>query len=245
VRALILAAGRGRRLAGHELPKCLLRVGPRTLLDRMLDALLALGVTDIDMVVGYEQQQVRDEVAALRLDMPVGFVENPRFVEGSVISLACAGELFGRDDLLIMDADVLFPVALLRRLAESSHANAFLLDPRSEAGGEEMMLAAEAGRVHRIARRFDPAGYDRLGEGVGFLKVAQADQASLLASLRTLIDQGETEADYEQGIDAWLSQAVVGYEEVGDLPWTEIDFPEDAEQAQGELLAQVDAVDRA
>lgn len=243
MRALILAAGRGRRLAGHEQPKCLLQVGDRSLIDRMLRALLAVGVTDLHLVVGYEQQQVKDAIAALALPVPVGYVENPRFVEGSVISLACAGELFGHDDLLIMDADVLFPVTLLERLVGSAHPSSFLLDPRSEAGGEEMMLAAQAGRVHRIARRFDPAGYDRLGEGVGFLKVARADQASLLASLEALIEAGETDADYEQGIDAWLSSAVVGYEEVGDLPWTEIDFPEDAAAAQGDLLAKVEAID--
>ncbi|MBV9563482.1 MAG: phosphocholine cytidylyltransferase family protein [Bradyrhizobium sp.] len=55
MRTLILAAGRGQRVGDltDDTPKCLLRVGNRTLLDRQLDALRAADLHDIAVVRGY------------------------------------------------------------------------------------------------------------------------------------------------------------------------------------------------
>ncbi|MCC6201774.1 MAG: NTP transferase domain-containing protein, partial [Gammaproteobacteria bacterium] len=55
MRALILAAGIGQRLSGsgHDGPKSLLRFGDRTLLQRHLDALAALGITQVTLCVGF------------------------------------------------------------------------------------------------------------------------------------------------------------------------------------------------
>lgn len=240
MRAVVLCAGRGRRL-GQAGPKCLVEVGGRTLLDRMLDALAALGVRDVVLVVGYEAGLVR-EAARGRAD--VRFVENPRWERGSVVSLWSAREhLDGRDDVLVMDADVLFPREALRRLVESPLPSAFLMDRSARASGEEMMLSARGGRVHRIARRVDPAGYDAVGEGVGFLKVSRADQAALVQVLDDLLAAGEEDRDYEDALDRFLGRATVGFEDVTDLPWTEVDFLEDLERAQREVLPAVERLD--
>ena len=55
MKAIILAAGVGKRLGDSvtEHPKCLLDLGGRTLLERMLDALDEVGVRDITVSVGY------------------------------------------------------------------------------------------------------------------------------------------------------------------------------------------------
>ena len=244
MKAVILAAGRGRRLSGDE-PKSVLDVGGASLLARMLEALTACGIDEAIVVVGYEANLVRQRALALpEAKRPtLSFLLNPQFTQGSILSLWAARERFGDDDLLVMDADVLFPTPLLRRLVESPHRSAFLLDPRSSAGGEEMMLVAKGGRVLRIARSVDPSQGDRLGEGVGFLKVAREDQPQLEAALRTLVDAGEHDRDYEDAIDRFLGEVNVGYEEVGDLPWTEIDFPEDLERARGEVLDAIQALE--
>jgi choline kinase len=246
VRALILAAGRAVRLgpSGVELPKCLHEVGGRTLLQRMLEALVEVGVREATLVVGHEGAQLRAAVEGFPdAQRPsVTFVENPDYVRGSILSLYAARAGFGVDDLLIMDADVLFPVELLRRLVESEHPNAFLLDPRSEAGGEEMMLVANEGRVRRIARSVAPEPGEVVGEGVGFLKVSRAAQSALEATLGGFVEAGELDRDYEDGIDRFLAETVVGYEPVGDLPWTEIDFPADLERARTEVWPRVAAL---
>src|ERR1700690_4409079 len=69
-RALILAAGVGRRLdnghpSGRHLPKALLRFGGRSLLERHCDILRRCGVQDITLVLGYGEDEVRAELDAL------------------------------------------------------------------------------------------------------------------------------------------------------------------------------------
>ncbi len=241
MRAIVLCAGRGRRL-GQAGPKCLVDVGGRTLLERMLSALEAEGVREVVLVVGYEAGLVR---AAAGGRAAVRFVENPRWERGSVVSLWTAREhLDGADDALIMDADVLFPREALRRLVESARPSAFLMDRGASASGEEMMLAARDGRVRRIARRVDPAAYDAVGEGVGFFKVARADQAALVAVLEEFVVAGDDGRDYEDALDRFLGRAVAGYEDVTDLPWTEVDFADDLERARTEVLPRVERLDR-
>jgi len=60
-RALIVAAGRGRRLDPHTRvrPKPLIYVAGRPILAHLLDALRPLGVTDVVVVVGYLGDQIR------------------------------------------------------------------------------------------------------------------------------------------------------------------------------------------
>ena len=91
--AIILAAGRGSRLAGHNpdaRPKCLMEFGGRSLLARHLELLQQQRVQRVDLVVGYEADQVIEHVAELMVRPEVAFHFNPRFLQGSVISLLAA-----------------------------------------------------------------------------------------------------------------------------------------------------------
>ena len=146
------------------------------------------------------------------------------------------------DDLLIMDADVLFPDALLSKLVSSPHANAFLLDPRSDSSGEEMMLMVKGDRVIHIGRKMEGA-YDLIGEGVGFLKLSHRDAPLLKEVLEQLVREGKDGCEYEEALEVFLQKAVVGYEPVGTLAWTEIDFPEDIEKAEKEVLPLLNVQD--
>ena len=52
MKALILAAGIGKRLKTN-IPKILLKIGSKTLLERHLENLLSLGVKNIGIAVSY------------------------------------------------------------------------------------------------------------------------------------------------------------------------------------------------
>ena len=59
---VILAAGMAKRLRPltDNKPKCLLRVGERTLLERTVDAMHLAGITEFVVVTGYCADQIRD-----------------------------------------------------------------------------------------------------------------------------------------------------------------------------------------
>jgi choline kinase len=142
------------------------------------------------------------------------------------------------DDVLIMDADVLFHHEILRRLVQSPYPNALLMDDSIKQTGEECMVVAEGSRVIALTKTM-PSRYDRAGEGVGFLKVRHADTPHMVASLRTFVDRDAWQMEYEDALIGFFQDVKVGYEVVGGLPWTEIDFPEDVVKAEREILPKL------
>lgn len=229
MRAILLAAGRGRRLESGA-PKCLLSIAGTSLLERHLRCLAEAGVAAVTIVVGYERHRIADALPGIAAGVSVELVDNAQFTRGSILSLQIAADRLVAGGIW-MDADVLYPAALLRRLVESAHENCVLLDGRAEESGEEMMLGTRAGRVETIARRVG-SGWDVAGESVGFFKVGQAGGAVMKRILDEEIAAGRVDQEYEAALDRAFKEIPFGFERVDDFAWTEIDFQEDVEKAQ-------------
>lgn len=244
MKAIILAAGVGKRfkeMTDHR-PKCLIEIQGKTLLERTLSALGAAQVDQAVIVIGYRGDMIQQTIGANCGGVQVRYVFNDRFEKGAILSLWSAREEFD-DDILIMDADVLFPVAMIDRLIRSPQANCFLLDGSSENTGEEQMLLTRGGRVLNIVRG-GSGDFDVIGESVGFLKVSCADAPLLRSILDDLVAQGRDSIEHEEAFPTFMAQREIGFERVDDLPWTEIDFPEDLARAEQEVLPKIVELDR-
>ena len=118
MRAVILAAGAGRRLraVAGAAPKCLVPIGGMPLLEWQLQALEMCGAEEITVVVGYQAEAIQ-AVCGARAD----FVYNPDFAStNSLYSLWLARHLLG-NGCVILNSDVLFHPELLARLLEAPH----------------------------------------------------------------------------------------------------------------------------
>jgi len=113
-RALILAAGRGRRLDPHTRvrPKPLIYVAGRPILAHLLDALRPLGVTDAAVVVGYLGDQIRAYLATRPVPAPQVLVQEAPLGNGHAVYAARA---FLRGPVLLQFGDTI-PRADLRAL---------------------------------------------------------------------------------------------------------------------------------
>ena len=239
MRAVILAAGVGKRLwpVTQHKPKCLIEIGGQTLLSRYLEVLASVQIRDVTLVVGYKQEMIRAAVGAQHRGVSISYLVNEEFHRGSISSLWIARSALS-DDVVIMDADVLFHREILRRLVASPFTNCLLMDDTVKQTGEECMVVVQGGRVIALSKKM-PERYDVAGEGVGFLKVRRADTAHVIGSLKGYIDQGRWEMEYEDGLLQYFQDVKVGHEKIGGLPWTEIDFPEDITRAEREILPRL------
>ncbi len=239
MKAVILAAGVGKRLwqVTQHRPKCLIEIGGRSLLRRYLTTLASVGIRRADIVVGYKQEMIRAAVEGDSCGVKVNFLVNDEFHRGSISSLWIARKALD-DDVIIMDADVLFHREILRRLVESPYENALLMDETVKQTGEECMVVVAGGRVIALTKTM-PAHYDYAGEGVGFLRVRHADTPHVVASLRSSIDKGAWNMEYEDALLDYFREVKVGHEMIGGLPWTEIDFVEDVRKAELEVLPRL------
>ncbi|HET6371350.1 MAG TPA: phosphocholine cytidylyltransferase family protein [Nitrospiria bacterium] len=243
MKAILLAAGIGKRLRPftEHSPKCLINMGGRPLLDRYLEALQAAGITEAVMVVGHRKEKIVERFGERVGNLSIRYVENPDFHLGSLLSLYAARSSF-TDDLLIMDADVLFPKRFLSLLIGSPHPNAFLLDETSKSEGEERMLLVRGGRVVNSTKNPTPP-YDLIGEGVGFFKLSK-EAVPVLIQILEKFALTAPEIEYEETFSTLFRSIDAGYETVGGLPWIEIDFPEDIEQAEREILPRIEALEK-
>ncbi len=224
MKAVLLCAGVGRRL-GHDRPKVLLEIGGRTLLDRHLENLAALDLP-LRVVTGFDETRLREHLPA-----DVELVHNAEFRRGSLLSFARGLEGID-EDVVVMDADVLYDPTILRDVIRLDVGLA--IDPRTDPGDEEMMVGIREGRVRAIRRGKLP-GFDLVGETVGFFRI---DRASL-PRVREAIAQADPESDYEKALDRFVSTHGASYVLVGGRPWTEIDFPEDVRRAEREILPRL------
>jgi choline kinase len=238
--AVILAAGVGRRLGGKD-PKILLEFGGRTLLERHIAALHSEGITDIALSVGHEIDRVVAELRRLRLSDRVTLVENPRYREGSIVSLwVQQAWLAAGREILLMDGDVLYDARLIARLLAAAPENVLLLDRAIEPGDEPVKICMRDAHIVDFAKR-PVEVHDWHGESVGFFRFSAAVAAALAARADDYVRQGETELEYEAAIrDLILADPDrFGIEDISDLPWTEIDFREDVVRAQESILPRL------
>jgi L-glutamine-phosphate cytidylyltransferase len=94
------------------------------------------------------------------------------------------------------------------------------------------------GRVIALTKKM-PDRYDYAGEGVGFLRVRHADTPHMVESLQSHIDKGSWNMEYEDALQQFFQTVKVGHEKIGGLPWTEIDFVEDVNKAELDVLPRL------
>lgn len=240
--AVILAAGIGRRLwpLTADRPKCLLPlpVAGGCTLNRLVWALELAGVDRLVCVVGYLRGEIARALEALDSDVQIQVVVNEHYQHGSVYSLYTAREHLD-DEVLIVDADVLFPLPLVSRLIECELPNAFLLDPSVVSTGEEMLLMARGGRVWSIGREIDPGDWDVVGESLGLLKLDRHAAGLLKKSLVAIVERSLPLGDHEVAYRPILAEHHVGFLSVAGEPWTEIDTPDDLMMAAKSVAPRI------
>jgi choline kinase len=122
--------------------------------------------------------------------------------------------------------------------------HAFLAEPAFLDTGEEIVLYTKGERA--VALRRGVAGppalpFDSRAEWVGFAKIGRAAGAELVAILDRLVQEGEVEGDYETALDRLLPRHPFVACPTGGLPWIEIDFPQDLQAAEREVLPRIEA----
>lgn len=226
--ALILAAGRGRRLLPYtsERPKCLLQVGPRTILEHQLQRLSAAGVERVTVVAGFGAEAVRRRAQACPSRVRV--IHNPFFaISDNLISLWSARSEIGEDTLLL-NGDNVFHPAVLEPLLDGDPGPCTLLVHRKAAYDEDdMKVALRGDRLAGIGKDLRPA--QAQAESIGIMRIT-GDGGRLL---RRVLEEAVETADALHGfhVDGVRRMAEAGCRvrcvDIGGLPWSDIDTPED------------------
>ena len=231
---VILAAGMAKRLRPltDERPKCLLKVGGRTLLQRTVDGLIAAGISEFVVVTGYRANMIRDFLTEMYAEFTFHFIDNPDYAHNNnIFSLWLTRPYTDGRDFLLMDSDILCdPAAILEVI--NAEGSALALN-RHELGEEEMKIVADThGRIIEISKTCSPA--EAAGESVGIEKICADYSTALFRELQQMIeDEGLIDIFYERAFERLIPLGhtfrIVDTTRFFSI---ELDTPEDFENAQ-------------
>jgi len=219
--AVILAAGRGTRLGGkvNGDPKCLIPFGDNVLLEHQLTVLDRLGIDEVIVVVGHESDRVRQIVGDR-----CTYVVNDRFAETNSLYSLWTARAFVSGSFMLVNADVLAHPEVYRRVL-CAGGTALAFDSGSGGEAEHMKVNVREGRLRAISKRLRPE--ETHGENLGILYFDEDAGRLMLREAAAIIEAGQLKAWAPAAVDRIADRVLIRAVDVADLPWTEIDFPED------------------
>jgi len=230
--AVLLCAGGGTRLRPltDDRPKALIDVGGETILGRAARLLVAAGIDHLVIATGYRAESVR--VALAGSEIGVSFCHNADFesTQNSVSLYRCAEVLDGRS-FFKLDGDLLFHPEVIARLERDPGPLSVAVDTSAILGAEEMKVITEGNAIRAFGKELEPARCS--GESIGIERIAERASTELFRALARASGAGRTGLYYEDVYGELIAEGLVARAvDVSDLPWTEIDTPDDLANAR-------------
>ena len=232
---VILAAGTASRLRPltDTTPKCLLQIGDRSILERMIRAVFHAGIIHFTLVVGFQDWKIKNFLKRNFPSLDFTFVVNNQYeTTNNAFSLLLAREEIEGHELLLLDSDIVFDDEIIPLLIKSPFESCLAVRTNGPFGEEEIKVEVnEKGDVRRIGKTIDDSS--AYGESIGIEKFSRGDTTALFRTLEKRIE-GEKrinefyEASFQEMIDKGVRVHAV---EVGFRRCIEIDTTEDLEAA--------------
>ena len=140
-----------------------------------------------------------------------------------------------------MDGDVLYDDRILGCLLDSGHENCLLLDRDFTPGEEPVKVAVRNDVIVDFGKKIG-TGFDFCGESVGFFWLSASMAKAIIARIQSYLEQGHRDIPYEDAIrDVMGAPSGNGFsfEDITGLPWIEIDYTSDIEQANSLILPRI------
>lgn len=230
-RVLILSAGQGSRLLPltEHIPKCLLDLGGRSMLEWQLRALAEAGVGEAVVVTGFCAERVEAELERIAPPtLRVRTLFNPFYkVADNLASCWMArAELSG--PCMILNGDTLMSAGIARRLLDAPAAPIIVtIDRKPRYDDDDMKVECEGDRLRAIGKTLPAARVN--GESIGFLRFSSEGAAQFNAEIeRTMRTKEGPALWYLSAIHRLAgSGADVRTVSIEGQPWCELDFAAD------------------
>lgn len=120
----------GKRLGEYtrENTKCMVPVNGVKLIDRVLSQLEEVGIGKLTIVVGYKGRNLKEYIGAKAHRIAIDFIDNPVYDRtNNIYSLYLAAEQLKKDDTLLLESDLIYDTAILKKILEDKSPNVALV----------------------------------------------------------------------------------------------------------------------
>ena len=197
-RAIILAAGQGTRLRPltDKLPKCLVPLMGKSLLDRQADVLRECGISNIHVIGGYYVNEIQSRGYSCSV--------NENFANTNMVAtlFSALHYLQGDEDLIISYGDIIYQSENLKQVLDCTDEIGLMIDmhwrrywelrftdPLSDA---ETLILDDKGYIQELGKK--PQNFDEIqGQYTGLIKI----RGDRLAAFVDFYQQLDRDANYD------------------------------------------------
>ena len=246
MRAIILAAGSGLRLGEYtqDIPKTLVDVNGKSILERQISLLKEYGINEIFVVTGYKREK--------HVLKNIEYIFNARYSETEQLTsmMVARRKIFG--DVLIIFGDIIFDSDILKQVLASNDDITIPIDLDWKKSYEEepnkpadifWLNRKEIGKIS--AKEISLESKNEVGEFLGIIKLSTAGSKILVKKYEEL-EKSHTgkfhDADSLEKaklVDI-LQELIDSKVKISPLTisgkWCEIDTPKDLERARKKFL---------
>lgn len=195
--AIILAAGMGKRLYPFtkDIPKCLLEIGGKTIIEHQIKVLKDCKINKIFVAIGYQGNQIKEKVRNVQ------FVSNPfyRFTNSVASLWFVLNKINKPDDLIILNGDILLEHSIIDDVVHSKIEQiTMLMDEGVAYEKADFKLFVENGYVKNMGKTLEKDEYS--GEYAGVVRVPKAKYHAFKSAVEKIV--------YEEGFDKWYELVI-------------------------------------
>ena len=246
MRAIILAAGSGLRLGQHtkDVPKALLDLNGKSILERQISLLREHGVNEIFVVTGYKREKY--------VLKNVEYIFNPRYSETEQLASMMVARTKIFDDVLIIFGDIIFDSQILQQILASNDDIAIAIDLDWEKSYNERpdnpksladKVLINQKKILRISAKVTSLDIENqtVGEFLGVIKLSANGSRTIIKKYEELekshVGRFHDANSLEKAKLADILQELIDSKiEISFIPvngkWCEIDTPKDLERAR-------------
>ena len=236
MRVIILAAGQGKRLLPltAEVPKALLDIGGKSLVQRQIEAFAANGLKDFVVITGYGSGRMEEALALIsrNLDVVICTVFNPFYaVADNLASCWLAREAMTGDFIQVNGDNVFQGDLVAKLLAAPKVPVSVAINKKDMFDADDMKVMLDGTRLTEIGKTLPVDTVD--AEAIGFYLFRGVGIAAYRHELELAMRD-------PQGLKRWFPSAVgslakkmeISTIAITGIRWAEVDFPVDLQQAR-------------
>ncbi len=148
MKAIILAAGRGRRFTkDHSIDhKSLLKINNLSLIERQIKILQKYGIVEIWVVIGHNSVKIKEEIKKYN----VNFLYNKNYKKTDTLESFSIAKHVIDDELITLYADVIFEEKIINNILNQKDDDIVLSIEKSDTDKDDMKTYVENNFVKKI-----------------------------------------------------------------------------------------------
>lgn len=246
MRAIILAAGSGLRLGQHtkDIPKALLDLNGKSILERQISLLRQHAINEIFVVTGYQREKhtLKD----------IEYIFNPRYAETEQLASMMVARTKISDDVLVIFGDIVFDEQILQQILVSNDDIGIAIDldweksynerPDNPKSLADKVLIYQK-KIQQISAKITSLSMknQQIGEFLGVIKLSRRGSKIMVQKYQELERSHKGKFHDASSLEKAklvdiLQELIDSKIEIYPIPitgkWCEIDTPKDLERAR-------------